>query len=479
MTLPASPRAAMPSVDPAGLFDTVVKGGYCIGCGNCAAASGGAIRMALNEEGFVQPVVADGTRPASEALAPLCPFSNDAPDETALAALQPWGETRCDDQVGRFDRLYAGHVADEAFRLAGGSGGMTTWFLQALLDAGEVDHVLHVKPVDPAADPEGRMFRYAVSSNAQELGEGRKSRYYPVDLADVYAIIMARPGRYAVVGVPCFAKAIRLMQRSSPEIAERVRFVVGLVCGHLKSRSFGEYLGWLQGVRPQDLKYLDFRVKLPGANAAQYTVEAFDGSTSHRGQPLKEYFGTTWDLGFMKYGACEYCDDVFAETADIVFGDAWIEPFQQSWLGSNVVLTRHPVASRLVAEGIGRGDLALEPIALDAMVKSQSSGLRHRREGLGYRLQLADRAGIWRPRKRFEAVPALSRQRQQIYALRMRLARATAAAFARSRKARDVSAFQRRVSIDVFRYYLVAGGLKQALTQSVFGKWLKRSLRRG
>lgn len=478
----ASPLATDAAGGYRELFATVVDGGYCIGCGNCAAASGGALRMLMDSEGFVQPqpqgqaTVLDSPLTAVTAL---CPFSNASLDETALAAEQPWGATSHDVSVGKFADLYAGHVADEQFRFAGGSGGMTSWFLKALLDADEIDHVFHVKPIDPDADSEGRIFRYAISSDTPGLLEGRKSRYYPVDLSDVYAMIMAKPGRYAIVAVPCFAKALRLMQRSSPEIAERVRFVVGLVCGHLKSRSFGEFLGWQQGVKPADLRSIDFRVKRPGGDASEYAVEAYDGRSRHRGQALKEYFGTTWDLGFMKYEACEFCDDVFAETADVVFGDAWIQPFQKDWLGSNVVLTRHPKASQLIAEGIGRGDLVLEPISLEEMIRSQASGLRHRREGLAYRLELTDRAGRWRPQKRFEAPASqLSPQRQRVYELRMRIARVSSLAFAKSRASRTLAMFYALVSVDVFRYYIVAFGLKRALTQSVPGKWLRRRLHR-
>jgi len=477
MTDGTLPAAAAPAGED--LFATVIAGGYCIGCGNCAIASGGVLAMALDGEGFVRPGALPGAAaPDGEALNAVCPFSNAIPDETAIAEAQIWGDTARDGAVGRYTGLYAGHVADEAYRHAGGSGGMTTWFLQALLESGEVDYVLHVKPVDRTADPEGRLFRYAVSSSAAELHEGRKSRYYPVDLAEVYQTILDRPGRYAVVGVPCFAKAVRLMQRRSPVIAERVRFVAGLVCGHLKSTGFAEYLGWLQGVRPDDLRSIDFRVKLPGGDAAQYTNEAGDGVTMHRGKPLKDYFGTTWDLGFMKYGACEYCDDVFAETADIVFGDAWIEPFQASWLGSNIVLTRHPVAARLIGEGIASGALALEAIPLDQMIKSQASGLRHRREGLSYRLSLTDAAGLWRPRKRFEGPVAISDQRKRIYRLRAELAKITAAAFTASRRAPGVEVFQAKVSAPVFRYYMVAGGLKQAVMQSFPIKLLRRLIKR-
>lgn len=458
------------------VFAKVVPGGYCIGCGNCAFASAGAVTMQMNAEGFVQ-AQRSGDAPVPDAVDRLCPFSDAATDETQLATQQPWNDLPQDPRTGFYGDLYAGHVSEQDDRLAGGSGGMTSWFLRQLLLSGEVDHVVHVKPVDPTTDPQGRMFRYAISSDVAGLEEGRKSRYYPVDLADIYALIRDRPGRYAVVAIPCFAKAIRLMQGEDAVIADRVRFVAGLICGHLKSRSFAEYVGWLQGVRPTDLRYLDFRVKIPGEDASRYTVEAHSDRAVKRGEALKEYFGTTWDLGFMKYNACEYCDDVFAETADIVFGDAWIEPFQASWMGSNVVLTRHPTAARIVAQGIADGSVTLTPIPLSDMAKSQASGLRHRREGLAYRLSLVDRSGGWRPRKRFEQAAMPHEKRQAVYRMRTRIAASSARYFARLRTAPTLAAFQGRISGEVFQYYRIAGGLKPAITQSVPVKWLRRWLK--
>src|SRR5690606_38702641 len=34
-----------------------------------------------------------------------------------------------------------------------------------------------------------------------------------------------------------------------------------------------------------------------------------------------------WGAGFLQNPACDFCDDVVAETADIAFGDAWVEPY--------------------------------------------------------------------------------------------------------------------------------------------------------
>lgn len=41
------------------------------------------------------------------------------------------------------------------------------------------------------------------------------------------------------------------------------------------------------------------------------------------------------------YKACDFCDDVFAETADIALGDAWLPEYVQDGNGTNVVVTRN------------------------------------------------------------------------------------------------------------------------------------------
>jgi coenzyme F420-reducing hydrogenase beta subunit len=45
----------------------------------------------------------------------------------------------------------------------------------------------------------------------------------------------------------------------------------------------------------------------------------------------------TWGAGFFQNSACNYCDDVVAETSDIAFGDAWVEPYSSDGRGTNVV----------------------------------------------------------------------------------------------------------------------------------------------
>ena len=95
-----------------------------------------------------------------------------------------------------------------------------------------------------------------------------RSRYYPVTLAGVLAEIQKTPeSRFALVGIPRFVKAARLLARQDPFFARAIRFHIGLVCGHLKSSAYAECLGWLAGLAPDDLENVELRRKTPGQPA--------------------------------------------------------------------------------------------------------------------------------------------------------------------------------------------------------------------
>ncbi len=93
-------------------------------------------------------------------------------------------------------------------------------------------------------------------------------------LSQVLQEVIHKPGRYAFTGVPCFIKAIRLLAKDYPDFGRSVVFCLGLVCGHLKSRGFAEFLAWQMGIAPDELSGFDFRVKLNDRPANRYGAMA-------------------------------------------------------------------------------------------------------------------------------------------------------------------------------------------------------------
>jgi coenzyme F420-reducing hydrogenase beta subunit len=399
----------------------IVRSDLCIGCGGCVGRGPAAARMEWDGYGQLKPT---GPEPwlkrPDAAFARTCPFSPAADDENEIAAVRfPEAEQR-HDLLGRFDHAYVGAVAEGEFRAKGSSGGMVSWVAAELLRRGLVDGVAHVAPHSP--DGGEGYFGYRISRSPDELRGGAKSRYHPVHLGEVLREIAATPGRYAVVGLPCFIKAVHLLRAEDPVLGERIAFTLGLFCGHMKSRRLVDSFAWQLGTRPRQVAAVEYRLKDPGRPANWYTAHL----TLRDGRTLRKDWwhlaDGDWGAGFFQNPACNMCDDVVAETADIAFGDAWVEPYSSDGRGTNVVIVRSPQLGGIVSEAIGEGRLGLERVDADFIVETQAAGFRHRREGLAYRLTW--RRGGVRPRKRVApAAGGLPLRRRAVYRMRAWIAR--------------------------------------------------------
>lgn len=376
----------------------IVGSGLCIGCGSCAAQSDEAMRW--DAWGQLKPgLPAEAYRSRSEAFSRTCPFSPLAADEDAIADERFAGAARRDARIGRFESAYVGGVAEGEWRARGSSGGMVSWGAAELLRTSAVDGIVHVKPADPRHT--GRFFAYGISRTETEVSDGAKSRYYPVDLSAVLQDIRRAEGRYAVVGVPCFIKAVHLLRRADPVVADRVTHTLGLFCGHMKSAHLVESFAWQLGTELARVRALDYRIKDPARPANWYRAQLELAGGGNVAGDWWHFADGDWGAGFLQNPACDFCDDVVAETADIAFGDAWVEPYASDGRGTNVVVVRDRALRELLDGAIRDGRLALERVDADFIAETQAAGLRHRREGLAYRLTWL-RTGRVRPRKRVE-----------------------------------------------------------------------------
>jgi hypothetical protein len=173
-----------------------------------------------------------------------------------------------------------------------------------------------------------------------------------------------------------------------------------------------------------------------------------------------------WGSGFFQNAACNFCDDVVAETADISFGDAWVEPYASDGRGTNVVIARSPQLAHLLAGGVASGRLVLAPVDADFVARTQAAGLRQRREGLAYRL--GRRPAAQRPRKRVAPSTGLPLRRKLIYRTRGAIGAWNARLFLLARAARAMRL-----------YVLWARGMRAlygalAYSSGRLGAWLAR-----
>ena len=133
--------------------------------------------------------------------------------------------------------------------------------------------------------------------------------------------------------------------------------------------------------------------------------------------------GGNWGHSAFQPEACNFCDDVVAEAADVSFGDAWLPEFTRESRGTNIVVSREPTIDLILQSGAETASITLHSLDPRAAVRSQAGGFRQRRQGLAVRLADDIQAGLSVPKKRVAPnVKAVSKRRARLLRQRRSMA---------------------------------------------------------
>lgn len=452
------------------LYEKVIQNNYCIGCGACTIVNDSPFSIKMDEYGnMVAYAVSDIDQSEAKVLE-VCPFSGFGMNETDLSnEIFPEVE-KSDHRIGKYIDCYAGYVNDSVFRDRGSSGGLGKWLGYVLLKEEFIDFLIHVEP-NQSNNPDNLLFEYKVISDYKKVLQGSKSSYYPVTLESVLDIIKKNEGKYAITGVPCFIKAIRLVGKHNPLINSRVKYTIGIICGGMKSANQSKMIAWQMDVHPKNLIAIDFRRKYVDRPAKYKIYQVWSNADDIvRYKDSFDIYGTDWGSGYFKPNACEFCDDVVAETADISIGDAWLPDFESDPKGSTIIVVRNLELAKLLNKYISNGTLHLDALSAEDVAISQAGGLRHRRDALSLRIAEKEKKNIWYPQKRVKANEfPQSRKRRKIYAQRQLIARQSHVSFLRALTKDDLDVFFKEMKPLVRKYHslnygsLPIRGVKKAI----------------
>lgn len=379
------------------VIDEVVKNDLCIGCGTCAGiCPRGILKIKDNEYGEYIPFEVQVCDSHCGLCLEVCPFSNNE-NETQIGE-KIYGSTegmKYLPETGYYLDSYAGYSSE--FRQSSASGGIATWLLTKLLKDGIVDYVICPTP---QKNPE-KLFSFEILSDEKSVKAASGSAYYPVEMSEIIQRIGEVPGRYAITGLPCFIKALRLASQKNRKIRERIVFTIGLVCGQMKSKNYTKYIAARAG--NSDLSKIQnvyYRGKSPEKPASNFYFQSTDEYGSQHKIFWDEGVSEAWINRWFTPNACNYCDDVFAELADVTFMDAWLPEYSKESKGTNLVLLRSPEILAFIQEGTEKKEINVSKIPIENIIKSQIGVLDLKRNQLSYRLYLALQEGQKVPEKR-------------------------------------------------------------------------------
>ena len=349
----------------------VARGNLCAGCGLCAGMFPEKIAMQMEAPGFLRPQQSAPLSLDEDALvAQSCPGLGQTvtPDGRTDSAL--WGP---------YTEMRLGWSTDANIRFQGSSGGGLSAMLAHLLAANHVDAIAQTEAHAKVAIANTSV----VTTDVDGILKAAGSRYAPsAPLADLSDMI--KDGRrFAFVGKPCDAAALRAAIAARPELGRSFPVILSFFCAGVPSETGAKAVLNALGTELSEVEAFRFRGNgWPG----EATARLRDGS--ERGMSYHDSWGKI--LSKHVQHRCKICADGTGVAADIVCADAWESddqgyPVFQDAPGVSLMVARTDMGARLMAEAEAARVIETQPYDVAGLTQIQP-GQRERRRALLARL---------------------------------------------------------------------------------------------
>lgn len=319
-------------------MNSIANNILCSGCGTCSAVCPKeCITLLDNNFGEIRPTVDFSKCINCGKCTTVCPFN-----------FKNNKQTTCED----FDNTFYIGKSKE-FQDNASSGGVATFVLNNILEKKIVDYIVAVSPNNNSNE----LFTYTICSKKEDLVLCQGSAYYPVTLSNVLAQIKNIDGSFAIIGVPCFVSALKKLKQQSPFWNNKIKFLIGIVCGHTPTKFMVDCLAFKTGHKRNDIVSCRFRIKDNTRPAWDYGVKLEFSDNSYVTSFGSDDFGFLFWRKLFSQECCNNCKDVFADDADITFMDAWLDEYKEKNHGTSLIICRNTELDNLLKTLVLKGEI--------------------------------------------------------------------------------------------------------------------------
>jgi coenzyme F420 hydrogenase subunit beta len=372
-------------------LERIWNNGYCVGCGACAAiCPKQIIRLEFVEKiGLYKAGISSDNRDQCDSCNlcfQVCPAVSRDKQSAGQSVKAASRSDLLDWLIGPYRKIYTGHAADSNIRYMCSSGGVATAVLLHLFKTKSIHGALIACPI-PDKPIKHRVY---LVKRIEGIISHSGTIYCQIDYSQVWKFIQNSQGQLAILGQPCYLKAVDSFIDAKKLDGLRI-FKIGLFCGGTSNHRVLEYLCKRKKVNPEEVLSIQYRsggwpgrkmvvtVLEPTSSTGTKEVILFDREASL----LENYLYRFCFSGAFFPKFCLACRDQTAEHADISLGDAWLSRFT-SWdrAGTNIVIARTLRAQELIEDAGSKNAIEWEEAKSEDVINSQGNCLAGRKLGL-------------------------------------------------------------------------------------------------
>jgi len=272
-----------------------------------------------------------------------------------------------DRYIGKCVACRKGYSSDESIRKNASSGGVITGLLCHLLKSKKIDGAWVTKSVIK----DGKLdYETYIATTPEQIKQASTSIYMEMPLLKHLDMVRKFDGKIALVLTPCKMRALNEVLKKDVELKEKIVLKLGLYCSgnHYENATLLPLIK--KGISLENAERIYYR---RGYWRGQSTILYKDGR--EKAFSYTKTICAYKNAYFFEKESCMLCQDHYAMSSDISFGDIWLKEMKKSSIKHTSCIIRNLKALDMYNSCVASGEMVDSHFSISDLLKSQKRAL--------------------------------------------------------------------------------------------------------